>query len=452
MKKLLAALALISIAVNASEIRVLIKMIPAQEQFFRESLVKGFSAKSSDTVQVLTFQDNWDLTEKAAVADAPPDLIKVPMGMARIMVEKKLVQPLRNLLSEQELKDLSKEYFLMNLATVDGIACYIPRKFETRIMVYRKSKVADAVKGWQSLRAEIDTILKKSFGSGLPEGYALKANPASWDYLDLFTAGYFWSHTDYSGKKAGRIAHRGKDYSGTAIDLMDRCFQLGASQQDLLTINSRYFIDVLKWESLMISSQVYPKEMQEQQWSGTNIWEAFGKENVFLSFLTQIDCYFLHGTDLKDMPGFTKNGADLGFAMMPQGLLPDLHTPGKRGTSTGGWLWAVGAHARDPKQALAFARFITERANQVSECNMFGIIPVRKDILGSANLMFDAPWKNEVFATSLAQLKENGKNALPTVDDFDKIEKQYIAVWNSVASRSLSGYLDETKIRSLIPQ
>jgi len=63
---------------------------------------------------------------------------------------------------------LNQQYFLMQLTTIDGQLYYYPRKFETRILVYLKSKVKDAVFSWGIMREEIDSVLKLHNGYGLP--------------------------------------------------------------------------------------------------------------------------------------------------------------------------------------------------------------------------------------------------------------------------------------------
>jgi ABC-type glycerol-3-phosphate transport system substrate-binding protein len=438
-------------AAHAGTLTVLLKMIPGQERFFRENIAEGFEQKTGHAVAVKTFESNWDLVERTAGGLEGADVIKVPMSLAQVLADKGAVVPLESVCGADSLKALGREYFLMNLGTIDGTVYYVPRKFETRIMVYRRSRVAEAVQGWGSFREKINGALQNSFHADLPPDYALEPDPSSWNCLDLFAAGFFWAETPYGGAKAGRIAHRGKQYSGTAVGLMDRCFQQGASNEHISDTSSRFFHEVLQWESLFAANGIYPKRMWEQGWDGTDIWKAFGNDEIFLSFLTQLDCYFLHGAGTADMPGYMgERKDDLGYASMPRGLSSDLRTKGTGAVSTGGWLWGVGAGSKNPRLALEFIRFITNSDNQYSETNAFGIIPVRKDILGKANMMFGEQWKTEVFQTSLTQLKANGKNCLPSVAGFKKIEQQYVGKWKETVANAAAGNSGGTATKYIV--
>jgi len=448
MKTLLAVFLLLSLS-PAKDLSILIKMLPAQEKFFREEVLKPFEEKNGVAVNVHTFVDNADLIKQLEESKTAFDVVKVPMGMATPLASKNLVQPLGAVVGDARVAEMSKSYFLMKLCKVDGKVFYLPRKFETRIMVYRKSKVENAAARWKNFREDVNGFLKKQYGKQLPMGYRLEANPSSWDYYDIFVVGYIWAHIDHDRKKSGRVAHRGKEYSGTVQGIIDRCFQLGAQKNEIVNLKSNKLREVMKWESLFVAGGIYPKEMWEQGWSGTDLWGAFGRGDIFLSFLTQIDCYFLHGTKTPGMKGFPAIADDLGFALMPKGMLVGLPFNGKRSVSTGGWLWGVGAKSGQGKLAVSLIETITNYDNQVGGTHRFGMIPVRKDILGKANILFQEPWKTQVFKISVQQLKTNGGTSLPFVAGFDKIERQYLKLWKKVIEESKGGALSDARLKKL---
>jgi ABC-type glycerol-3-phosphate transport system substrate-binding protein len=439
----------VTLVVYARDINLLLKMIPAQQEFFTKKIIKKFEKKSGCRVFIKTFKDNKELVKILSSKEAKIDVVKVPMGIAYELVQKSLVNPLQFAVSADRLEKMKKKYFLMNLATINGTVYYIPRKFETRITVYLKSRVRKAVSGWSIMKERINQSLMSAYGTELPADYVLEKDPSRWDYMDIFVAGFYWANTDYGGKKAGRIAHGAKEYGGTARELMDRCFQMGAKKKDVIRVSSEFYREVLKWESLYAANRIYPREMWTQGWSGRDIWNAFGDGRIFLSFLTQIECFVLRGTGAKAMKGFLKKPGDLGFAVMPQAVYMDGKKTGGRGTSTGGWFWGLGMNASGQKDAVDLIEHITGYENQLAECKNFGIIPARNDILGREKMVLGRAWKTRMYKTSLKQLEANGKTSLPYAFGFERIEKRYINIWKKVVERSSTGPLDERRIMNI---
>ncbi|MFC1586231.1 extracellular solute-binding protein, partial [Fibrobacterota bacterium] len=399
-------------------------------------------------IDVLTFSDNWELKKKMDTWDPQIDVVKVPMGMAKSLVDNKFVVPLDEVLDPENINRIKNDYFLFKLGVFMEKVYYIPRKFETRIMVYRKSRLREAGKGWRSMRSGIEAVLKNDFSITLPDDYKLERDPNEWNYLDLLVAGYYWANKAYNETKTGRIAHRGKEYSGTAIGLMDRCFQMGAEAKDILNPGSRYFFNVLFWESVMAGNNLYNTESWRQGWDGKDIWKAMREEKIFLSFLSQIDCYFLHG--ISDSTLFLKDPEDLGFALMPEAVLADGKQKGSRSISTGGWFWGIGSTSTNPGLAFELITFITNRENQLAECRRFGMIPVRNDILKAAPPKFDQDWKIDIYNISLKQLRTNKGCRLPPAENIEEVEKAYIGMWKTVLAASRKTPVKQMQLKFLM--
>ena len=204
---------------------------------------------------------------------------------------------------DDEMKEFRSSYMLTSLGTYGGKQYLIPRKFETRIMVYCKSKVADAISRWPTYKDAINEDMKKINGYGLPPTYVLEEDPNKWDFFDVYVVGWIWAHTPYEGKTVPRIGHRGKRYSGTSLRIIDRVFQCGGDSTQVLTMNGEAVTDAFMWEAVYASS-VYNKRMWEEAWSGTEIWKAFRDGDVFLAFMTQVDCFFIHGTGTDGLDGY----------------------------------------------------------------------------------------------------------------------------------------------------
>jgi len=446
MKFLLIAFSLlINPLVAGKQLNILLKMIPEQQDFFTAKILKKFEQSNDVKIQVSTFSDNWELKKKLQ-EDKSIDVVKIPMEMSRTLIDEELIISLSRNIKADKLKNVTGDYFLLKLVTFYNLIYFLPRKYETRIMVYMKSKVKDAVANWNSIENEISHAIKKSFNkAGLPAGYSLNNDPNKWTYLDVFVAGYYWAHMPGAKTNTGRIAHRGKDYSGTALGLMDRAIQMGAKPADLVNIQSPYFNGVLFWESVYAGNHIYNSESWEKGWSGSDIWDAMGEEKIYLSFLTQIDCYSLHG--IKGAKQYLKNPDDMGFAVMPEAILADGTSKGKRSISTGGWFWGISSKSKNPDLAFDLMSFITTRDNQLAESNEFGMIPVRNDILKKVHPGFQEKWKEELYNISVQQLRINRNNYLPLGYEIEEVQKDYIKIWKNVMQKSNTGPLKQMVIK-----
>ncbi len=425
------------------EFSVLIKMIPVQEEDFRKKVIPPFESANNCKITVLTFEDMWNIEDKLkeAKADAtipPVGLVKTPFEMTKVLVGRGLIRDINSIIAKADFDKIKEEYFLLDLTTYAGKTYYIPRKFETRILVYLKSKVKDAVKNWENMKEALHESLKKQNGIGLPARYNLEADPNNWDFYDLFVLGYYWSNSEYFGQKSPRMAQRAKRYPGTALGLIDRTFELNAREEDILKMNSEPILDMFEWEAIFFKNNLYQGEMCKSEWSGSDLWKAFQENKIFLSYLTQLDCFFLHGLGTEAMPGFLKDPDDMGVARMPQGcsfgLKPDgtYLREGKRAITTGGWWWGIPQDAPHPDLSIKLARYITSQEKQLESCSNFGMVPVRQDILSDLSLMFGQGWISKVFQTSFTQLVENKYTTIPLIQEYDQIGKNYIEAWYDI--------------------
>lgn len=409
---------------------VLIHMMPDQEKYFKEEVVKEFEKKQPVSLQVVHY-NSIDSIEPAMRRQSMVSLVKVPFDKRMPLMRKGMFKPLHTFLSEEELELFDRNYLLTSLGAIDGKLCLIPRKFETRIMVYCKSKVTDAVEVWRTYKDSIDSFMGRYNGYGLPATYLLEENPEQWDYFDLFVVGWIWAHTLYNGKVQPRIAHRGKQYSGTSQRVFDRIYQLGGDSAAVVTMQGEAVTDAIYWETVYTSAGIYNNSMWTEGWSGADIWKAFASEDVFLSFMTQLDCFFLHGTGRDNLNGYMKYPEDMGISTMPKACSVQCDTTGipKYGTkaiTTGGWWWGIPAGAPDPQQSFRLAAFITGTTTQIQECSRFGMIPVRKDILSDMSMMFGGGWISSVYDVSFRQLVHNGYTVLPGSGNFMEISALYL--------------------------
>jgi hypothetical protein len=346
--------------------------------------------------------------------------------------------PLDKVLTPPELTKFKSEYLLTSLGMSDGKQYLIPRTFETRIMVYCKSKVLDAVSSWWKFSNEIDSVVALYNGYGLPATYALEDNPDQWDYYDIFVVGWIWAHSLYDGELKPRVAHHGSRTSGTSLRIVDRIYQLNGDSSSVMSMRGDPVVDAFFWEAMYAASGIYNPDMCSKGWDSEDIWQAFSDGNVFLSFMTQLDCFFLHGTGRDNLNGYFKDPSDMGIAIMPQGCSFELDAAGmplrngKRSIPTGGWWWAIPRTSPDSSVSFAIASHVTSTTSQIQECTRFGMIPVRKEVLSDMVMLFGGGWVSEIYNVSFRQMMHNGHLSIPSNAQFGKISNGYLDMWYDI--------------------
>lgn len=430
---------------SPKEFSVLIRMMPTQERYFRENVIAEFEKENNCKINIVTFNSEWDIERILKLENSKKDpaiaLVKTPFEMTRQLVKAGLISDLYSVMdSDRVLMDVAEYHQLATgLAFFEGKPYYIPRKLETRVMFYRKSKVADAVSKFAAHKDRINTELKALNGFGIPAGYELEADPEKWDFYDVYVVGSIWANEDYNGVKMGRIAHRGARYGGTALDLVDKSLQLGASTSEILKLTEDKVVETYLWERNMIKSGCYNPGMWQDPWKGAQIYTAMKDGKVFLTFFQQIDAFLVHGwKDDPAMPSFLPDEEDMGLATMPLAVSFGLDSTGKpayngtKSISTGGWWWGIPKTAPDAKLAYALARYITSKQVQAKECARFGMIPVRKDILNNLPETFDQGWVGEIFKVSVEQVQNNGLTTVPLVAGYSDVSQNMIDAWYSL--------------------
>jgi hypothetical protein len=219
---------------QAKTVHILLKMIPVQESWFIQNIIRPFQRSQGVIVKIHRFADYNDLEKK--VKENPSfDVIKVPMDRAAAFWERNYIAPIAGIADTATLRRIQADYLLPFLATRHDSLLYVPRKLESRIMVFRISKVKEAVETYQTHIIALDTALRKLGFRGMPRDYALEKDPNKWDYFDVLVAGYVWAQAE----KEGRVGHRGRNYAGTFLRIVDRAFQFGATRGEIPFVSSR---------------------------------------------------------------------------------------------------------------------------------------------------------------------------------------------------------------------
>lgn len=443
---------------SKNEMTVLIRMMDIQDLWFREKM-KDFEKENDVKLNIVTFDKVEDVKKMIELelksGKKNIGLVKTAYEMVYPLAKGDYLIPLKKIIDTLQLKDDLSEYLPLSLeiGTIDGDIFYIPRKLETYLMFYLKSKVEDVLNNWEKDRAKIDEMLKQVNGYGLPQGYHLEKDPNQWDFYDLVVLSYFWANHPYFGLKLPRMAHRGKKYAGTTNELYTRIFELGGDQKDILEMDTDPVVDMFWWEGFFVKNNLYNPGMWEQSWSGGGIWKAISEGQVFLAFMHQIDLFFIHGGSDPTMTGYLKEPEDLGIAIMPMGVSLEIGSSGipkRKGehkSNLYGWWWGIPKTSPSPLLSYKLARFITNKVNQIEECSRFGMFPVRVDVTKEISKIFFKDWKREIFEVSQKQF-EKGTKPSPSLLSLPLLNKNYLDAWYEIAvEKKLT---DRKEIKSIL--
>lgn len=413
------ALAVPPAAAAPKEITILIRMMDMQDQWFRSELIPKAEKALGVKINVATFDKISDIetmvklereSGKKSIA-----LVKTEQSEIVPMVKLGNIIPLADIIPPDRMEADLSVYTEKALAggTVDGKPYYIPRKMETNVFLYLRSQVEDAVDNWEGMRGDIDAMFKKQNGHGLPKGYALEEDPNQWDWYDLAVVAYYWAHTPgEDGLTVGRLAHRGKDYGGTTVELLTKLYQAGGTNDDFYKMDTDPVLDVFTWEAFYVDNSLYNAGMYEQSWSGGGIWKAFSQGQVYAAFMHQIDAFFIHGGSTPSMEGYLEDPDEMAMATMQRGASLEIGADGqpvrmgKRASIAGGWWWGIPVTTPDAILSYKLARFITSYEMHTAECASFGMMPVRKDVYTKLDSAFKEEWMQAVFKAGMAQFAQ----------------------------------------------
>ncbi len=424
------------------EMTVFVQGSDAYEKWLQEKLSdfgKSFGWKISvstyfqdeDILDMLTLEKN-DRSNKMGV-------IEVPLELSNYLREKKMIIPLRQAVSEEQLGQDLRTYDsrLFPMAKDPRKATLIPERENIFLMAYFKPAVNEVLRDWKLYEREFSFVMQKYNHWGLPAGYVMEDNPEKWDFYDLAFMAYYWAAKPYQGLLIPRLAHWGAPTIGTLNDLSLRAYELGASSKDLFEPLNAHMVDMFQWESLFIKEGFYNPGMWESDWSGTKLVSEFLAEHLFLVFLNQSQMFDLFGSLASDTLQVSLKLNEVGMSSLPKGCsLPLGHTllPEREGKPISGsysWSLAIPSRFRNPKLAYKVIRFITSENLQRQAMNKFGFLPSRKNILAESDSILDNSWKKRVFQVVKNQLAV-GMQPFPSDSRWNRIGALYLAAWENI--------------------
>lgn len=447
---------------GANEMTVVIRMIDAQDSWFRSELIPAAERELGIKLNVVTFNNNADIEAMAKLeidsGRKSIGLIKTPQDEVFPMVDKGYMMPLSDIVPPDQLEQDLSEYLesAVEFGQIDGTQYYIPRKLETNTMLYLAPRVEEAVAGWEQFRDDLNAAFAEVNGVGLPADFAVEEDPNEWDWYDLTAVAWYWANTPGDdGRTAPRVAHRGLDYEGTTVELFTKVIQAGGTTEDFLNMRSDPVVDTFEWESFWVANGLYVPAMWEQSWSGGGIWNGFRDGLVYLAFMHQIDAFFIHGGTDPSMQGFLVNPDEMAVAIMPQGASLELDDSGNpvrvgiHGSNFAGWWWGIPRSTPNPEASYRLARFITSAEWHAREAQRFGMMPIRNDIYDDLGATFQEPWMQNVFETALQQLAA-GTQPPPQIGSYAQVSQTYRDAWFEIVTRQNYGPDPETVDRQTI--
>lgn len=420
-----------------ARLKLAMDMTPGEEALYRTRLLKPFEKRHHCVVELVAAPDPYLLPRMLAAGDTI-DLVSPPLAITRALVDRGLIAPLDEIAGRGQEAELRKEFFLVDLGAVGGRAYFLPRYLETPVIVYLKSKVAEAVQYWEIRRGEIDRALARYNGRGLPRGYALEPDPSQWDAFDLFVAGWYWSAMEVQGRKSGRVALGPLGSPSTPQFLMDACLLSGAGPDAVLAMDGPGVADMFQWQSVLAREGILNPSLLQGRWSEARLRQGFQSGELYLSAATQLEAFQIHGAGSPESPGWLKDPEDMGVALMPKGnsltldAAGDPAREGRRSVATRSHWWGVTRRARDPKLALELARYLSGTENQVLESSSLGMIPARRDLLGELGLLSGGGWTAEVFQAASQQIVENRLTVAPLLPEFPAVARNYLAAYEDI--------------------
>ncbi len=425
-------------------LHVMLRMMTEQEDWIRKEALIPFGEAHGFEVPISRYRSVQDVEDDLR-ADPTVSLVKVEESMLRPLVESDLIVPIDVYLKDRgrdaELEALLASFqpLALDLAMVpDHVALRLyglPRKLETSILLYRKSRVAEVVAHWTALRGPLEEALVGLTGHGLPRDYRLEDDPAEWDSYDLLVAGYYWSRTGENGQAAPRLLNRSYLYIGTFNTLYDRLSALSVDSRVTLA-PTESMIDLFEWEALFRELELYRDRMfdKDEVITGRAVEDAMAAGDIYLTRMHSL------GIDLLYEAAPEEIRRDLSVSVLPLGVSLDLNSEGtparigsRRGT-VGAWFWALPKRAPYPEEGYQLGRHLTSRDLAERESNVFLIQPARNDVPPPSG-----PLAAIVLPVLEAQMKLDGGHRYPAPASRAESDRMVNALvgawWRIVAGR-----------------
>jgi len=425
---------------SSAPLVVLISLLDLQQGWVDDNLIRPVARAAGVPTQVVFYDDPSDLHSMLKL-DRDANINRIGLILvdeAELHELDGRIKPLTELAPPDQVEAELRQHLPIarDGARVGKDVAGMPRSVEAPVMVYRRSKVQDAVQGWESMHDELDALFKQYNGRGLPAGYRLPEDPGQWNSYDLAVVGYYWAHTPYAGVQAPRIAHRGYDGAASARDLYQQIYSQGGSADDVLAGDTQPVRDAFTWEAFFARAGLYPEAMWRDGWGLGALWNAVRDGTVFLTFMTPTEVAMLHGGAVKGSPALTDDPADLAVARIPRGVSLELGADGQPARVGDGaapalvTYWAIPKSTPDEAGSYRLVQGLTSADAQAKEAAAFATIPSRQDVDDALADVPAEPWVRDLLAVGSQQAR--AVRPLPLASNAPLVADQYAHAWHAL--------------------
>jgi hypothetical protein len=383
----------------AKTVRVALRMFPAQRDWIRQELFTQFEKQHRCRVEIVEFNNTSELVTMLERGEA--DLAKVDSVHAPVLVEKGLLVKAFDLGQKVDPVAFNELYAALRpeairlgtYSTITGNHLFlVPRKLETNVLAYRRSRVRMAALRFPALRGMLDARLQLALGHGLPATYQLHPDPAHWTTWDLLAAAFTWAQTPGPRGKAPGWGVRWEH-------LLELAVRAGAPASQPWGMSDA-MLDVFEVLAML-------RELDAVQLStdadSTQAWRLLGGGELAAYMANQVDVGFIVG-NANATPRLIEDANDLGVAPLPRLHGLELVGPSREsGALITGWGWGVPRNARQPELAFRLALFMLTREHHQAEIERFPLLGVRTDIKPTGQLA------QELDRLGLAQFRQGGR-------------------------------------------
>ena len=433
--------------------KVLVSLDGAQARWLNDTLLAEFNVEHDSNVSLEVVPDEALLPtltrEKGSLL-----LAALPRAFGARAIAAGVVRSFEDVATPKQLAaDLDAiDPAVVDAAKVDGKQYFVPRAALLDVMVYRISRVRDAVRHWSLLRSDIDGALKLANGKGLPPGYSLELSPEAWDSYDRFVIAYYWAHRRYEGRPArGRVGHRTGEGLDEVTELIEDLYRAGSTDGTLDHFDSQPVRDHLAWESLYRKHKLFADELFVGPGAvdDDGLLELLRKGDLYLATLNQMQAFTLHGGGHRGTPPKVADPDDLAFAPLPRISSLELGRsgparPGRPFSFREDWVWALPADGPDRQLAYDLVNFLWQREQHSRECAALGTLPLRKDVMRERFALFELVWMDDIFDAAFLEWP----HASPVPERVDSgVGSTYAQLWTAIVANRATAEATEALLQ-----
>ena len=422
--------------------KILVSLETSQAKWLTETLLAEFNDEHTSNLELEIVPDEQLLAtlekEKSSLVAAV-----LPRAEGARAIASGAVRSFADVASPDQMKALLEPLAeqVVSAVQVDGKPYFVPRAALLDIMVYRISRVRDAVRHWSLLRTDIDAALKQVNGRGLPPGYSLELAPEEWDSYDRFVVAYYWAHRRYEGQPAkGRVGHRTGDGLDNVIEHVEAAYRAGATDATAGALDSAPVRDATSWERLYRTYDLFsPAMMREKPLDDEGVFDALKSGELYLATINQTQAFLLHGGSHRGTPPRIADPDDLAFAPLTRISSQELASSGhpmrkgRRFSFREDWVWMLPSGSPAPQLAFDLAEFLLERDQHVRECEALGALPLRTDVIRERSAIFKLPWMTDIFDAAF----DEWKDASPVPERVPAgLGAEYAKLWKTIDDES----------------